>query len=161
MFFKYQFPVREDNNISLIRTRIKRINRFFSMKADLSAKSRSFGVQCLTPNNERLKEYLGENTFVLNENYYLLFKFFNTQREEQLKLDVFLNLGNNKEIIDNLEFEIYSLSHMSGFSTIENVIFSYSKKDGFVVSIEPVKGCEPTFYKYLDTLANNYIKSSN
>lgn len=158
MFFRYSFPIKENINVSEIRTRIKRINRFFQMKADLSGKSRSFGVQLLTPNNERLEEYLGEGTFTCNENYYLFFKFFNAQRQEQPKLEFFLNLGNSKELVDNKEFEIYSLSNMSGLSTIKNVIFSYSKKDGLVISVEPTKEHEATFYKYLDMLADNYIK---
>lgn len=115
MFFSFSFPLEESANISEIQTRIKRINRFFLRKADLTSNTRAFGIQLLAPFNRELPPNA--------KDYYLLFKFFNPSRQRQKKLELFYSIGNDEELIKSLELDVYCLSRISSFS-LEKVSFS-------------------------------------
>lgn len=160
MLFTFSFPIAENANVADLRIRIKRINRFFLMRADLSGNSRSFGIQCLEPNSIGLKDYLKDD-FSDNNNYYLYCNFFNPYRQQQKKLDLFVNLGDKKEVVDDILFEVYSVGNISGLP-LKQVSFSYiSKKRLLEISVEPVKGYEVHFLSFLEMLANDFYARSH
>lgn len=159
MLVTFSFPIVENANLAELRTRIKRINRFFLMKADLSGNSRSFGIECLAPNNVGLKDYLKDD-FSDNKNYYLYCKFFNAYKQKQKKLELFVNLGDKKEVIEDMLFEVYSAGNISSLP-LKQVIFSYiSKESRLKISVEPVKEYETKFRSFLEMLANDFYARS-
>lgn len=129
MFLTFSFPVEDETSSTEIRNQVKRINRFFQMKADLSGKSRSFGIQLLTPTNVRLKRLS-----IDDGNYYLFCKFFNPQREEQQKLALFLKLGTDKDIAYAYKTDVTRLSHISSLP-LRQVAFCYKSKS-IIIEVE-------------------------
>lgn len=153
MLLSFSFPIVEQTD-SIIRTRVRRINRFFLKKTDLSAKTRSFGLELLTPDNRRLEKYL-DDLFIDNQNYYLFFKFFDSQRNEQPKLELFLNLGNDRNLIQTLEFDICSLSRLSALS-LQYVTFACNRQCLSIV-VELSNTYSSFFDSYLKMLSDNFI----
>ncbi len=148
MFFTFSFPVEEETASVEIRNQIKRINRFFRIKADLSGKSRSFGIQLLTPNNIRLKRLS-----IDNGNYYLFCKFFNPQREEQQKLALFLKLGTDEEITYAYESDVCCLSRISSLP-LQQVTFYYKSKS-IIIEVELADKYRTDIHSFLETLSLN------
>ena len=88
------------------------------------------------------------------EDYYLLFKFFNPARQRQKKLELFYSIGNNEELIKNLELDVYCLSRISSFS-LEKVIFSCDTYN-LNIAIEFNDTYFSTLQAYLEMLFNDF-----
>lgn len=146
MFFSFSFPLGKEVNTADFRTRIKRINHFFKQKADLSGKSRAFGVQLLVPSSIVVPED--------SDDYYLCFKFFNEHKEPQKKLQLLYGIGTSRKLYSKLQLDVCCLSRISGLE-LQWVEFSYDKAN-LNISVEFSDEYDSTMQSYLDMLFQNF-----
>ncbi len=147
MFFSLTFPLEEEVNFSKLDARIKRINRFFRLKANLCGKSRAFGVQLLLPSEDLEKDF---------SNYYIIFKFFNPHREPQKKLELMYSIGNDKSLYLKLRLDVCTLSFIASLP-LNSVTFSHDKHN-LNISIDFSDEHQKSVKSYIDMLTNDIKK---
>lgn len=150
MFFSVSFPLEKNPDVPQLEKKLKRINRFFTMKASLSGKYRAFGVQVLTS--------IDENHIEDPPEYYILFKFFNAYKERQKKLELLYSIGFNKELYEKIRIDICALSFISSLP-LYSVAFSYDVHN-LNIATEFSDEYGPALHSYLAMLFNNFKEAT-